>query len=242
MEMKSIPHERENLMPVILIAEDEEDIRHLLAMHLRQEGYTTLEAADGREALAVFNKQRVDLILLDVMMPQLNGFQVLTQVRETSDIPVIFLTARLEEEDKILGLGLGADDYVVKPFSLLEIGSRVNAQLRRFLTYSAANRNTLIRNGPFELDSDNYTVTKSGYPLELNPKEFKILALLMENLGKVYTKKQLYESIWEDVYYGDSNTIMVHISHLREKIEDNPKEPKYLKTIRGIGYRMEKFS
>lgn len=229
-------------MPVILIAEDEEDIRHLLAMHLTQEGHTVLEATDGQEALAVFSRHRVDLILLDVMMPRLNGFQVLTQVRESSDIPVIFLTARLEEEDKILGLGLGADDYVVKPFSLLEIGSRVNAQLRRFLTYSAISRKAVVRNGPFEMDYDNYTVTKSGYPLDLNPKELKILALLMENLGKVYTKKQLYESIWEDVYYGDSNTIMVHISHLREKIEDNPKEPKYLKTIRGIGYRMEKFS
>ncbi len=228
-------------MAVILIAEDEEDIRHLLAMHLRQEGYTILEAADGQEALALFRKQRVDLILLDVMMPRLNGFQVLTQIRESSDIPVIFLTARLEEEDKILGLGLGADDYVVKPFSLLEIGSRVNAQLRRFLTYSTTNRKTVLRNGPFELNYDTYTVTKFGIPLELNPKEFKILALLMENLGKVYTKKQLYESIWEDIYYGDSNTIMVHISHLREKIEDNPKEPKYLITIRGIGYRMEKF-
>lgn len=229
-------------MPVILIAEDEKDIRHLLAMHLSQAGHTVLEAADGREALELFGRQPVDLMLLDVMMPQLNGFQVLTKVRESSDIPVIFLTARLEEEDKILGLGLGADDYVVKPFSLLEIGSRVNAQLRRFLTYSVAPRKTLIRNGPFELDYDTYTVTKSGYPLELNPKEFKILALLMENLGKVYTKKQLYESIWEEAYYGDANTIMVHISHLREKIEDNPKEPKYLKTIRGIGYRMERFS
>lgn len=229
-------------MPAILIAEDEEDIRHLLAMHLRQEGYTILEAADGQEAIDIFTTSRVDLILLDVMMPKLNGFQVLTKVRESSDIPVIFLTARLEEEDKILGLGLGADDYVVKPFSLLEIGSRVNAQLRRFLTYSAAARKAIIRNGPFELDYDNYTATKSGVLLDLNPKEFKILALLMENLGKIYTKKQLYESIWEDVYYGDSNTIMVHISHLREKIEDNPKDPKYLKTIRGIGYRMEKSS
>ena len=227
-------------MPSILIAEDEEDIRRLLSMHLRQEGHTILEAADGAEAIALFSAQEVDLILLDVMMPKYNGFQVLTKVRETSDIPVIFLTARLEEEDKILGLGLGADDYVVKPFSLLEIGSRVNAQLRRFLTYSLAARKTILRNGPFELDCDNDTVTKSGISLDLNPKEFKILALMMENLGKIYTKKQLYESIWEDVYYGDSNTIMVHISHLREKIEDNPKDPKYLKTIRGIGYRLEK--
>ncbi len=229
-------------MPVILIAEDEEDIRHLLAMHLRQEGHTILEAADGQEALEQFARSPVDLILLDVMMPRLNGFQVLTRVRESSDIPVIFLTAQLEEEDKILGLGLGADDYVVKPFSLLEIASRVNAQLRRFLTYSGGNRRVILRNGPLEMDCDNYTATKNGQPLELNPKEFKILSLLMENPGKVFTKKQLYESIWEEVYYGDSNTIMVHISHLREKIEDNPKDPRYLKTIRGIGYRMEKIT
>jgi len=229
-------------MPVILIAEDEEDIRHLLAMHLRQEGHSILEAADGQEALELFARSPVDLILLDVMMPRLNGFQVLTRVRESSDIPVIFLTAQLEEEDKILGLGLGADDYVVKPFSLLEIASRVNAQLRRFLTYSGGSRRVILRNGPLEMDCDNYTASKNGQPLELNPKEFKILSLLMENPGKVFTKKQLYESIWEEVYYGDSNTIMVHISHLREKIEDNPKDPRYLKTIRGIGYRMEKIT
>lgn len=229
-------------MPVILIAEDEEDIRHLLAMHLRQEGHSILEAADGQEALELFARSPVDLILLDVMMPRLNGFQVLTRVRESSDIPVMFLTAQLEEEDKILGLGLGADDYVVKPFSLLEIASRVNAQLRRFLTYSGGSRRVILRNGPLEMDCDNYTASKNGQPLELNPKEFKILSLLMENPGKVFTKKQLYESIWEEVYYGDSNTIMVHISHLREKIEDNPKDPRYLKTIRGIGYRMEKIT
>lgn len=229
-------------MPTILIAEDEADIRNLLTMHLKQEGHTILEAANGQEALQLFEQNQVDLILLDIMMPLLNGFQVLTHVREVSDIPIIFLTARIEEEDKILGLGLGADDYVVKPFSLLEIGSRVNAQLRRFLTYSTSARKTLLKNGDLELDCDNYKVLKSGELLDLNPKEFKILALLMENPGKVFTKKQLYESIWEDVYYGDSNTIMVHISHLREKIEENPKEPKYLKTIRGIGYRMEKIS
>lgn len=223
----------------ILIAEDEEDIRELLSIHLEREGYEVFQAANGLEAIEFFYKEDIDLMLLDVMMPEMDGFKVLTKIRETSDIPVIFLTARSEEEDKILGLGLGADDYVVKPFSLLEIASRVNAQLRRFFKYSSKEKKAVIQNGDLEIDLDNYVVKKQNVELDLNPKEFKLMSLFMENIGKVYTKKQLYETIWEDVYYGDSNTIMVHISHLREKIEDTPKEPKYLKTIRGIGYRME---
>lgn len=223
----------------ILIAEDEEDIRELLSIHLENEGYEVFQAANGLEAIELFYQEDIDLMLLDVMMPKIDGFKVLTKIRENSDIPVIFLTARAEEEDKILGLGLGADDYVVKPFSLLEIASRVNAQLRRFFKYSSKEKKSLIQNGDLEIDLENYVVTKHGAELDLNPKEFKLMTLFMENIGKVYTKKQLYETIWEDVYYGDSNTIMVHISHLREKIEDTPKEPKYLKTIRGIGYRME---
>jgi len=229
-------------MPAILIAEDEEDIRKLLAMHLEDQGYEVIEAADGAEAIRLFSSQKPDLMLLDIMMPQMDGFQVLEIVRKTSNIPVIFLTARIEEEDKVRGLGLGADDYVIKPFSLPEIASRVNAQLRRFLTYATQDSEApkVLRNGPLELDYDHYLAQKNGIALDLNPKEFKIFALLMENPGKVFTKKQLYESIWEDVYYGDSNTIMVHISHLRDKLEDNPKEPQFLKTIRGIGYRLER--
>lgn len=223
----------------ILIAEDEEDIRELLSIHLENEGYLVFQAANGLEALELFYKEDIDLMLLDVMMPKIDGFKVLTKVRETSDIPIIFLTARAEEEDKILGLGLGADDYVVKPFSLLEIASRVNAQLRRFFKYSTKEKRSVIINADLEIDLENYVVRKNQKVLDLNPKEYKLMTLFMENVGKVYTKKQLYEIIWEDIYYGDSNTIMVHISHLREKIEDNPKEPKYLKTIRGIGYRME---
>jgi len=223
----------------ILIAEDEEDIRQLLSIHLENEGYDVYQAADGLEALELFYKEDIDLMLLDVMMPKIDGFKVLTKIRENSDIPVIFLTARSEEEDKILGLGLGADDYVVKPFSLLEIASRVNAQLRRFFKYSSKEKKAIIQNGDLKIDLENYVILKNDSVIELNPKEFKLMTLFMENVGKVYTKKQLYETIWEDIYYGDSNTIMVHISHLREKIETNPKEPKYLKTIRGIGYRME---
>lgn len=227
-------------MSVILIAEDEEDIRNLLTMHMKSLDYEVLEASDGKEAIELFSAHHVDLMLLDVMMPHIDGFEVLTHIRKHSDIPVIFLTARIEEEDKILGLGLGADDYVVKPFSLLEIASRVNAHLRRFLKYSTNAKKNILRNGPFELDLDHYTIRKNGQAIDLNPKEYKIFALLMENVGKVYTKKQLYESIWEEIYYGDANTIMVHISHLRDKIESNPKDPHYLKTIRGIGYRMER--
>ncbi|SHH31971.1 response regulator transcription factor [Tepidibacter thalassicus] len=224
----------------ILIAEDEEDIRNLLVLHLSKEGYNIFEASNGIEALKIFYKEDIDLLLLDVMMPKMDGFKVLTKVRETSQIPVIFLTARSEECDKVLGLGLGADDYVVKPFSIIEITSRVQAQLRRYINYSQKESKYIITNGDLILDLKNYVLKKNNQILDLNPKEFKIISVFMENIGKVYTKKQLYELVWENIYYGDDNTIMVHISHLREKIEDNPKKPKYLKTIRGIGYRMEK--
>ncbi|SHJ95419.1 response regulator transcription factor [Tepidibacter formicigenes] len=224
----------------ILIAEDEEDIRNLLVLHLSKEGYNVFEASNGIEALEIFYKEDIDLLLLDVMMPKIDGFKVLTKIRKTSQIPVIFLTARSEECDKVLGLGLGADDYVVKPFSIMEIVSRVQAHLRRYINYSSKELKRVMTNGNLTLDLNNYVLKKNDEILDLNPKEFKIISVFMENIGMVYTKKQLYELVWEDIYCGDDNTIMVHISHIREKIEDDPKKPKYLKTIRGIGYRMER--
>lgn len=224
----------------ILIAEDEQDIRNLLALHLAKEGYKVFEACDGVEALKVFEENNIDLALLDVMMPKLDGFQVIQKLREISEIPVIFLTAREGDNDKILGLGLGADDYIVKPFNPIEVIARIQAQLRRYYKYTNKNSKNHIIIGNLRLDKESCCLCKCGNVIELNAKEYKILELLMDNVGKIYTKKQLYEAVWEDLYYGDDNTIMVHISHLRDKIEDNPKSPIYLKTIRGIGYKFEK--
>lgn len=227
----------------ILLAEDEQDIRELLELHLIKESYTVFQAEDGLQALKIFNDEHIDLALLDVMMPGIDGFKVLKKIRETSEIPIIFLTARSDDTDKILGLGLGADDYIVKPFSPIEVIARIGAQLRRYYKYTNGHLNDTLIIGNLTLNKDSFTLLKSEKVIELNPKEYKILELLMENAGKVYTKKQLYEAVWEDPYYGDNNTIMVHISHIshiRDKIEDNPKSPKYLKTVRGIGYKFEK--
>lgn len=225
----------------ILIAEDEQDLRELVKLHLLKEGFKVYEAENGLDALNILNTTEINLAILDVMMPVMDGFSLIKSIRETSEIPVIFLTARGEDTDKILGLGLGADDYVVKPFSPVELIARVNAQLRRYLKYSnSEKRQDSIIVGDLTLDKDSCTVCKNNINLELNAKEYKILELLMSSPGKVYTKKQLYETVWQDTYYGDDNTIMVHISHLRDKIEDDQKNPKYLKTIRGIGYKLER--
>ena len=224
----------------ILIVEDEQDIRELLEIHLAKEGYAIFTAEDGEQAIDIFQNRDIDIALLDVMIPKIDGFKVLKKIRETSEIPVIFITAREEESDKILGLGLGADDYVIKPFSPIEIIARVNAQLRRYYKYSNKTHKTEIIIGELMLDKESCTIYKNSTEVALNPKEYRLLQFILENPGKVYTKKQLYEIVWENPYYGDSNTIMVHISHIREKIEDDPKNPNYLKTIRGIGYKMEK--
>lgn len=223
----------------ILIAEDEKDIRDLVSLHLSKDDYKVFEAENGIEAINIFENNKIDLAILDVMMPKLDGFAVIKKIRESSTIPVIFVTARDEDMDKILGLGLGADDYMVKPFSPLELTARVQAQLRRYYKYTNSQNVTELVLGDLTLDKESCTLHKSQKRVELNAKEFKILEFLMENKGKVFTKKQLYEKVWEEPYYGDDNTIMVHISHLRDKIEDDPKNPKYLKTIRGIGYKIE---
>ncbi|WP_315116336.1 response regulator transcription factor [uncultured Clostridium sp.] len=223
----------------ILIVEDEQDIRELLQLHLIKEGYDVYEAEDGVEAIKIFESNKVDLILLDIMLPKLDGFKVLNKIREKSEVPVIFLTARLGEGDKILGLGLGGDDYIVKPFNTIEVIARVQALLRRTYKYGISHKNEII-NGELRIDKDSCAVYKNDIQLDLNAKEYKILEMFMDNIGKVHTKKQIYENVWGDPYYEDDNTIMVHISHIRDKVENNPKDPKYLKTIRGIGYKMEK--
>lgn len=224
----------------ILIAEDEEDIRRLLTLNMKKEGYEVISCKDGIEALEEFKKQEIHLALLDIMMPNIDGITVMEEIRKTSVIPIIFITAMSTDSDKVLALGLGADDYIVKPINAIELTARVSSQLRRCYQYvNNKEESTKIVLGELTLNKENYEVYKNNIKIDLNPKEFKILDLLMSNPGRVYTKKQIYEKVWEENYCGDDNTLLVHLSHLREKIEDSPKSPKYLKTIRGIGYKFE---
>lgn len=226
----------------ILVAEDETDIRNLLKINLEENSYTVFLAENGIRAWEIMKTQEIHLAILDVMMPRLDGFNLLRKIRETSTIPVIFLTARADDMDKVLGLGIGADDYLTKPFSVSELLARVGAQLRRTneYIYSKQQSTDVIEYGGLRIDKDGCCVYKDGKPIELNAKEYKLLLLFMENPEKVFTKKQLYSAVWDDDYYYDDNTIMVHISHIRNKIETNPQNPEYIKTIRGIGYKLHK--
>ena len=226
----------------ILIAEDEKDIRNLLQLQLEQEGYSIYAAKDGMEALEILQNTAIDLAVLDVMMPRLDGFNLLRKIRQTSNLPVIFLTARGEDMDKVLGLGIGADDYLVKPFSMAELLARVGAQLRRNLEYSTLKPqgSSKIEYGSLCLDKDACCVHIDDRHVEMNAKEYLLLKYLMENPERVFTKKQLYRAVWDEAVYYDDNTIMVHISHIRNKIESDPKNPKYIITIRGIGYKFRK--
>lgn len=226
----------------ILVSEDEKDIRNLLKVNLEQEGYSVFVAQDGLEALSIIQSVNIDLAVLDIMMPRLDGLNLLRKIRETHTFPVIFLTARTDDMDKILGLGLGADDYLAKPFSMAELLARIGAQLRRSCEYSSGRTpsSSRLAIGCLVLDKDACSVYKDGAVIELNAKEYKLLHLLMENADKVFTKRQLYKAVWdEDIYY-DDNTIMVHISHLRNKIEKDPRNPEFIKTIRGIGYKFQR--
>lgn len=224
----------------ILIAEDEDDIRRLLALNMKKEGYDVIECKDGIEALEAFKKQEIHLALLDIMMPNIDGITVMEEIRKLSIIPIIFITAMSTDTDKVLALGLGADDYIVKPINAIELTARVSAQLRRCYKYIKNKEESIeIKLGELRLNKEKFEVYKNELKIDLNPKEFKILDLLMSNPGRVYTKKQIYEKVWDEQYFGDDNTLLVHLSHLREKIEENPKTPKYLKTIRGIGYKVE---
>jgi DNA-binding response OmpR family regulator len=225
----------------ILIAEDEADIRNLLKIHLESNGYHVLACSNGLEALDIMEKEEVHLAVLDVMMPVLDGYQVLKRIRETSDIPALFLTARDQDMDKVLGLGLGADDYLTKPFSMAELVARIAALLRRYQRYTdTSGQNAVITYGALKIDKESCTAYVNNQPVGLNAKEYKLLLHFMESPEKVFTKQQLYASAWDDDYYFDDNTIMVHISHLRNKIESDPQNPTYIRTVRGIGYKLHK--
>lgn len=220
----------------ILIAEDDDDIRSLLRLYLEGEGYRVLEASDGAAALRLAREESPDMAVLDVMMPEMNGFELTQALRKYSDIPILILSAKSQDNDKILGLNLGADDYIAKPFNPVEIVARVKAQLRR------ANRTTgsTLTVRDLTLDTASFQLWKSGQPILLTPMEYKILARLMRSPGRIFTKIQLYEGAIGTYFEGDDNTMMVHISKLREKIEDDPKNPRYIITVRGLGYKIEK--
>ena len=226
----------------VLLCDDEKEILDVLELYLNKEGFKTIKAKDGVEALNIRKKEKIDLAIIDIMMPKIDGYRVLKEIRKESNIPIILLSAKSQDDDKILGLDVGADDYITKPFNPLEVMARVKAQIRRVykLTDGEANEKDVIEIGDIVLDNFNVKVKFKGNDLELTSIEYKILKYFMENSGRILTKNQIFEEVWNESFLGGDNTIMVHISRLRDKIEDNGRTPKYLKTIRGLGYRFEK--
>lgn len=226
----------------ILICDDEKDIVNALKIYLQNPDYRLLEAYNGIEALEIIQKEDIHLVLLDIMMPQMDGITAMAKIRERFNMPIILLTAKSEDQDKILGLNIGADDYITKPFNPLEVAARVGSQLRRYTKLgSGAVSNSILTVGSIELDNDTKTVTVDGNTVSLTPKEFDILKLLMEQPGKVFAPREIYRKVWgEDSLSAGDNTVAVHIRHLREKIEITPNDPRYIKVIFGQGYKIEK--
>lgn len=224
----------------ILIVDDDKDIIDLLKLFLEMENFFVVEASNGEVALKCLEENHIDLAIVDIMMPKMDGYQLIKKIRETLQFPILILSAKSQEVDKIMGLGIGADDFITKPFSALEIIARVQAHLRRsyeFNDKAVKGKEKQIHMGDLVLDHHSCTLYKSSETITLSATEYKILTLFMEEPGRIFTKKQIFESVWSDYYCADDNTIMVHISRLREKLEDSPKNPVYIKTIRGLGYR-----
>ena len=226
----------------ILICDDDKDIVNALKIYLNNPDYRLLEAYNGAEAVEVVQNEEIHLVLLDIMMPQMDGITAMAKIRESHNMPIILLTAKSEDQDKILGLNIGADDYITKPFNPLEVAARVGSQLRRYTKLGSGQvSSAALTVGGIELDNETKTVTVDGEPVGLTPKEFDILKLLMQHPGKVFAPKELYREIWgEDALSGGENTVAVHIRHLREKIEITPNEPRYVKVVFGQGYKIEK--
>lgn len=226
----------------ILVCDDEREIVDAIEIYLMQEGYQVVKAYSGEEALKLLKTQEVHLIIMDIMMPGLDGIRTTMKIREKSSIPIIFLSAKSQDADKILGLNIGADDYLTKPFNPLELVARVKSQLRRYTQLG----NMMVENsrtyqvGGLLINDDTKEVTVDGEGVKLTPIEYNILLLLVRNQGRVFSIQQIYESIWEEEAIGADNTVAVHIRHIREKIEINPKEPRYLKVVWGVGYKIEK--
>ena len=228
----------------VLVVEDDKEIREGVEIYLKSQGYEVFQAADGVEGLEVIEKEDIHLAIVDIMMPRMDGISMVVKLREKYDFPVIFLSAKSEEVDKIMGLNMGADDYVTKPFTPMELLARVNSQLRRYRRFMERlgdkEENSRIHTiGGLEINEDNVEVIVDGEPVKMTPIEYKILLLLMKNPGRVFSAEEIYERVWNERVI-NTDTIMVHVRNIREKIEVNPREPKYLKVVWGVGYKIEK--
>ena len=230
-------------MSKILVCDDDKEIVEAIDIYLTQEGYTVRKAYDGEEALKILKEEEIDLLIIDVMMPRLDGIRATLKIREENNIPIIILSAKSEDADKILGLNVGADDYVTKPFNPLELVARVKSQMGRYTQLGSTRLDAgkaVYSTGGLSINDDLKGVTADGEPVKLTPIEYNILLFLVKNQGKVFSIDQIYEKIWNEDAIGVDNTVAVHIRHIREKIEINPKEPRYLKVVWGVGYKVEK--
>lgn len=225
-------------MAKVLVVEDEQSLRDPLVFVLEKEGHKVIQASDGEQALEVFEAEGADVILLDLMLPKMDGNQVCKIIRQSSNVPIIMLTAKDSEIDKVVGLEIGADDYVTKPYSTRELLARMKAVLRRQLEPAVLSEAVLVA-GEIRLDSERHSVTVSGNPIALPLKEFELLELLMENVNRVLTRGQIIDRVWGANYFGDTKTLDVHIKRLRSKVEEDPARPKYIQTVRGLGYKFE---
>lgn len=230
----------------ILVCDDDKEIVNAIEIYLKTEGYHILKAYDGLQALELLGKNEVHLVLLDIMMPNMDGLHVTMKIRETANVPIILISAKSEDTDKILGLNVGADDYITKPFNHLELVARVRSTLRRYanlgsIAATPAKDSKALSCGGLMLDDETKRVTVDGEPVTLTPSEFNILKLLLENQGRVFSTTQIYENVWNEDAMGSESTVAVHIRHLREKIEIDPKNPRYIKVVWGLGYKIERF-
>ena len=230
-------------MAKILVCDDDKEIVEAIEIYLTQDGHQVLEAYDGIEAVEILKKESVDLLIMDIMMPRMDGIRATLKIREEHNIPIIILSAKSEDVDKILGLNIGADDYITKPFNPLELVARVKSHLRRYMQLGSTTikeSEAVYTVGGLAINDDLKEVTVDGEPVKLTPIEYNILLLLVKHQGKVFSIDQIYENIWNENAVGVDNTVAVHIRHIREKIEINPKEPRYLKVVWGVGYKIEK--
>jgi len=227
--------------PTILLVDDEQEIMDLLEIYLKNEGYRLLRAGNGLEALSVLEKESVDLIVLDIMMPKMDGIEACLKIRQDNNMPIIMLSAKTQDMDKILGLSTGADDYVTKPFNPLELIARIKSQLRRYtrLNTGPANRDHELEVDELSINTATHEVKVDGREIKLTPREFAILELLARHRGTVWSIQKIYEAVWKEAYLDSDNTVMVHIRKIREKIEENPRKPRFIKTVWGVGYKVE---
>lgn len=229
-------------MANILVCDDDKEIVDAIEIYLSQDGYKIYKAYDGEQAIQILDKEEIHLLIMDIMMPKLDGIRATLKIREYSSIPIIILSAKSEDTDKILGLNIGADDYICKPFNPLELVARVKSNLRRYISLGSltGENKAIYQVGGLVLNDDTKQVTVDDEPVKMTPIEYNILLLLMKNQGRVFSINQIYESIWNEDAIGADNTVAVHIRHIREKIEINPKEPRYLKVVWGVGYKIDK--